>query len=268
MLANISIAQTVASKLAALAARPFVVYDPVMAASSGEALAGPGFVDAIREWLLQLVDCLTPNLARGGGAARRGGRARRSGHGAARQGAAQARAPRRPDEGRTSRRRRGGSSGDGGRCPPLRRSAHRLASICTAPAARSPAPWRDITRLAWTFHEPSRRPRPLCGTPSRAEKTSGSATGPVLWRSRLSRRSFRLRRASFMLEERGERPWPARPATSTPPCPRSGTSPTSCVWRISRRCPMTGSSALRMWSARPTRSPRGDTRPSTWSAPG
>ncbi len=39
-----------------------MVYDPVMAASSGEALSGPGFVDSIREWLLQLVDCLTPNL--------------------------------------------------------------------------------------------------------------------------------------------------------------------------------------------------------------
>ena len=40
----------------------FIVYDPVLAASSGDALAGAGFVDAIRQELLPLVDCLTPNL--------------------------------------------------------------------------------------------------------------------------------------------------------------------------------------------------------------
>jgi hydroxymethylpyrimidine/phosphomethylpyrimidine kinase len=40
----------------------FVVYDPVMTASSGDSLSGPGFVEAIRTWLLPLVDCLTPNL--------------------------------------------------------------------------------------------------------------------------------------------------------------------------------------------------------------
>ena len=43
--------------------RAFIVYDPVMAASSGEALSGAGFVEAIRTRLLPLVDCLTPNLA-------------------------------------------------------------------------------------------------------------------------------------------------------------------------------------------------------------
>lgn len=41
----------------------FVVYDPVMAASSGEALSGAGFLESVRETLLPLVDCLTPNLA-------------------------------------------------------------------------------------------------------------------------------------------------------------------------------------------------------------
>ena len=41
----------------------FVVYDPVMIASSGDALSGAGFVEAIRHTLLPLVDCLTPNLA-------------------------------------------------------------------------------------------------------------------------------------------------------------------------------------------------------------
>ena len=43
-----------------------VVYDPVMAASSGDALSSAGFVDAIRSKLLPLVDLLTPNLAEAG----------------------------------------------------------------------------------------------------------------------------------------------------------------------------------------------------------
>ncbi len=41
----------------------FIVYDPVMIASSGEALSGAGFVEAVCQKLLPLVDCLTPNLA-------------------------------------------------------------------------------------------------------------------------------------------------------------------------------------------------------------
>jgi len=43
--------------------RAFVVYDPVMTASSGDALSGAGFVEAVKARLLPLVDCLTPNLA-------------------------------------------------------------------------------------------------------------------------------------------------------------------------------------------------------------
>jgi hydroxymethylpyrimidine/phosphomethylpyrimidine kinase len=43
--------------------RAFIVYDPVMIASSGDALSGAGFVEAVREKLLPLIDCLTPNLA-------------------------------------------------------------------------------------------------------------------------------------------------------------------------------------------------------------
>ena len=43
--------------------RAFVIYDPVLAASSGDALAGAGFVAAVKARLLPLVDCLTPNLA-------------------------------------------------------------------------------------------------------------------------------------------------------------------------------------------------------------
>ncbi|HEY1944744.1 MAG TPA: bifunctional hydroxymethylpyrimidine kinase/phosphomethylpyrimidine kinase [Roseiarcus sp.] len=42
---------------------PFVVYDPVLAASSGDALAGAGFLEAIKARLLPLIDCLTPNLS-------------------------------------------------------------------------------------------------------------------------------------------------------------------------------------------------------------
>jgi hydroxymethylpyrimidine/phosphomethylpyrimidine kinase len=41
----------------------FLVYDPVMFASSGDALSGAGFVAAIRAKLLPIVDCVTPNLA-------------------------------------------------------------------------------------------------------------------------------------------------------------------------------------------------------------
>ena len=43
--------------------RAFVVYDPVMTASSGDELSGAGFVEAVKGKLLPLVDCLTPNLA-------------------------------------------------------------------------------------------------------------------------------------------------------------------------------------------------------------
>jgi len=42
---------------------PFIVYDPVMTASSGQALSEQGFVEAVRRELLPIVDCLTPNLA-------------------------------------------------------------------------------------------------------------------------------------------------------------------------------------------------------------
>jgi hydroxymethylpyrimidine/phosphomethylpyrimidine kinase len=41
----------------------FIVYDPVMIATSGDPLSDLGFVDTVRERLLPLVDCLTPNLA-------------------------------------------------------------------------------------------------------------------------------------------------------------------------------------------------------------
>jgi hydroxymethylpyrimidine/phosphomethylpyrimidine kinase len=67
MLANAEIAEAVAAGLASPSKgeelRALIVYDPVMAASSGDALAGAGFVEAIRQKLLPLVDCLTPNLA-------------------------------------------------------------------------------------------------------------------------------------------------------------------------------------------------------------
>jgi hydroxymethylpyrimidine/phosphomethylpyrimidine kinase len=43
--------------------RAFVIYDPVMIASSGDALSKEGFLDAIKAKMLPLIDCLTPNLA-------------------------------------------------------------------------------------------------------------------------------------------------------------------------------------------------------------
>jgi len=43
--------------------RAFLIYDPVMTASSGDALSGSSFVEAVRHALLPLIDCLTPNLA-------------------------------------------------------------------------------------------------------------------------------------------------------------------------------------------------------------
>jgi hydroxymethylpyrimidine/phosphomethylpyrimidine kinase len=43
--------------------KAFIVYDPLMIASSGDALSGADFVEAVRHALLPLVDCLTPNLA-------------------------------------------------------------------------------------------------------------------------------------------------------------------------------------------------------------
>jgi hydroxymethylpyrimidine/phosphomethylpyrimidine kinase len=59
MLATPAIAAAVA---AALTPARFVVYDPVMAASSGDALSAAGFVDAVRA-LLPRIDLLTPNLS-------------------------------------------------------------------------------------------------------------------------------------------------------------------------------------------------------------
>jgi hydroxymethylpyrimidine/phosphomethylpyrimidine kinase len=66
MLGNRGIVEAVARALLLRrqkAKAPFVVYDPVMIASSGDALSGAGFVDAVKALLLPLVDCLTPNLA-------------------------------------------------------------------------------------------------------------------------------------------------------------------------------------------------------------
>jgi hydroxymethylpyrimidine/phosphomethylpyrimidine kinase len=66
MLGNRGIVETVARALLSHRQKeeaPFVVYDPVMIASSGDALSGAGFTEALKTHLLPLVDCLTPNLA-------------------------------------------------------------------------------------------------------------------------------------------------------------------------------------------------------------
>jgi hydroxymethylpyrimidine/phosphomethylpyrimidine kinase len=72
MLGNAEIVGVVAERVLAKVARErrlvgrggaFIIYDPVMIASSGDALSEAGFVEAIAHELLPLVDCLTPNLA-------------------------------------------------------------------------------------------------------------------------------------------------------------------------------------------------------------
>jgi hydroxymethylpyrimidine/phosphomethylpyrimidine kinase len=67
MLADGEIAEAVAKRLREVCgptgrARPLVVYDPVMTASSGDALSDASLIDSARTALLPLVDCLTPNL--------------------------------------------------------------------------------------------------------------------------------------------------------------------------------------------------------------
>ena len=72
MLGSAEIVGVVAERLLAKVARErrlvgrggaFIIYDPVMIASSGDALSEAGFVEAIAHELLPLVDCVTPNLA-------------------------------------------------------------------------------------------------------------------------------------------------------------------------------------------------------------
>ena len=108
----------------------FIVYDPVMIASSGEALSGAGFVEAVRRELLPLVDCLTPNLAEA--AALLGEPVARSEADMARQGAALLKlGP------RAALIKGGHLEGDEAvdllvtaqRRSPLRRAAHRLAQF-------------------------------------------------------------------------------------------------------------------------------------------
>ena len=66
MLAEGGVADAVAKRLAmAHPRRParLIIYDPVMASSSGDALASAGLIETVRMRLLPLVECLTPNLA-------------------------------------------------------------------------------------------------------------------------------------------------------------------------------------------------------------
>ena len=61
MLGAPEIAQVVATKLSAHGA--FVIYDPVLASSSGGSLTRAGLLETAKARLLQHVDCLTPNLS-------------------------------------------------------------------------------------------------------------------------------------------------------------------------------------------------------------
>ena len=62
MLPNLQIVDVVADALRRHRP-PFVVLDPVMIASSGDALIGPDVASAMKARLFPLVDCLTPNLS-------------------------------------------------------------------------------------------------------------------------------------------------------------------------------------------------------------
>lgn len=62
MLANSAIIGAVVERLAAWPARPLIV-DPVMVATSGDALLDPNAIDAVRHLLLQRATLVTPNLA-------------------------------------------------------------------------------------------------------------------------------------------------------------------------------------------------------------
>ena len=64
MLGAPEIATAVAARLGVT--RRFVVYDPVLASSTGGLLARAGLMETARARLLQHVDCLTPNLSEAG----------------------------------------------------------------------------------------------------------------------------------------------------------------------------------------------------------
>jgi hydroxymethylpyrimidine/phosphomethylpyrimidine kinase len=62
MLSGLEIVEAVAEALLRHSPR-FVVFDPVMIASSGDPLVAPAAIAAMRSRLFPLLDCLTPNLA-------------------------------------------------------------------------------------------------------------------------------------------------------------------------------------------------------------
>jgi hydroxymethylpyrimidine/phosphomethylpyrimidine kinase len=65
MLGDLAIVETVAAALVRRRPR-FVVFDPVMIASSGDPLVAPEAMGAMKTRLLPAVDCVTPNLAEAG----------------------------------------------------------------------------------------------------------------------------------------------------------------------------------------------------------
>ena len=108
----------------------FIIYDPVMMASSGEALSGAGFIESIRRELLPLVDCLTPNLSEAAALLREP--AARTEADLTRQGDALLKlGPRAAlmKGGHLEGDEFGRSHGDAPRRSPLRHAAHRLAQF-------------------------------------------------------------------------------------------------------------------------------------------
>ena len=159
--------------------RAFIVYDPVMVASSGDALSGSGFVEAVAHKLLPLVDCLTPNLAEAAALLRRTDRAKRSGHGAPGQGVIKTRPARGSGERRPSGQRRGGRPfGDRGR-----RSSLSGAKDCLPKLARH------------RLHPVERHRRQRCSRRSVAGGCSGGegirAPGDRAWSGRYAWRGTR-----------------------------------------------------------------------------
>ena len=65
MLSSLEIVEAVAEALLRHSPR-FVVFDPVMIASSGDPLVAPAAIAAMKSRLLPFLDCLTPNLAEAG----------------------------------------------------------------------------------------------------------------------------------------------------------------------------------------------------------
>ncbi len=192
MLGNATIAKVVAERLSAELTRQrrlmpdsageFIVYDPVMTASSGDPLSGASFVETVGASLLPLTDCLTPNLAEA--AALLGEPVARSEADMARQGKALLKL------GPRAVLVKGGHL-DGDEAIDLlvtRDALHRFAAprllpkTFMEPAARCPAPSPPISFSGLRCRRPWRRPRRSCAKSIERGRdvTLGAGAGPMI----------------------------------------------------------------------------------------